>query len=95
MMYVFVLAVMMYVFVLAIMIYVFVLAVQMYVFFPVLMCVLLTFLMCVLLRVLMYIFCQSTEKLEMYPRQPLICCVPKLSFVPHAEDLAVCFLQVS
>ncbi|BFZ21984.1 hypothetical protein BsWGS_25023 [Bradybaena similaris] len=34
------------------------------------------------------------KKLEMYPRQPLICCVPKLSFVPHAEDLAVCFLQM-
>jgi cyclin-dependent kinase 14 len=34
------------------------------------------------------------KKLDMYPRQSLVCCVPKLSFVPHAEDLAVCFLQM-
>ncbi|GFR94405.1 cyclin-dependent kinase 14-like [Elysia marginata] len=34
------------------------------------------------------------KKLEQYPKQFLACCIPKLSYVPHAEDLASRFLQM-
>lgn len=36
----------------------------------------------------------NTNKFGMYPKQPLYCCVPKLSFVPHAADLAANFLEM-
>ncbi|KAI8775852.1 cyclin-dependent kinase 14-like isoform X1 [Biomphalaria glabrata] len=34
------------------------------------------------------------KKLERYPPQSLACCIPKLSFVPHAEELAAQCLQM-
>ncbi|GFN89567.1 cyclin-dependent kinase 14-like [Plakobranchus ocellatus] len=34
------------------------------------------------------------KKLELYPQQSLACCIPKLSYVAHAEELASRFLQM-
>lgn len=34
------------------------------------------------------------KKLDKHPGQSLACCVPKLSFVPHAQELAAKFLQM-
>ncbi|XP_046556004.1 cyclin-dependent kinase 14-like [Haliotis rubra] len=36
----------------------------------------------------------DTKKFGVFVRQPLSCCIPKLSFVQHAEDLAAKLLQM-
>ncbi|XP_076441182.1 cyclin-dependent kinase 14-like isoform X2 [Babylonia areolata] len=36
----------------------------------------------------------NTNKFGLYQKQPLYCCVPKLSFVPHAAELAARFLEM-
>ncbi|KAL8576611.1 Cyclin-dependent kinase 14 [Nucella lapillus] len=36
----------------------------------------------------------NTNKFGLYQKQPLYCCVPKLSFAPHAAQLAARFLEM-
>lgn len=45
-------------------------------------------------RAILMICFYLVEKFGVFVRQPLSCCIPKLSFVQHAEDLADKLIQV-